>query len=36
MMPDLAKAKVAGANLFEIIESEDEYQLAVASGGINQ
>lgn len=36
LMPDMAKAKVAGANLYEIIESEDEHQMAIAQGGVNR
>jgi ABC-type multidrug transport system fused ATPase/permease subunit len=35
-MPDMAKAKVAGANIYEIIESEDEHQLAIAQGGVSK
>lgn len=35
LMPDMAKAKNAGANIFEIIESQDEHQSAIASGGVD-
>lgn len=36
LMPDMAKAKVAGSNLFEIIEAEDEYEQAVLEGGVSK
>lgn len=32
-MPDMAKAKISGAGIFDIIESQDEQQLSLESGG---
>ena len=32
-MPDMAKAKVSGAGIFDIIESQDEQQISLESGG---
>lgn len=36
LMPDMGKAKNAGANIFEIIEAEDEQQAALAEGGTDK
>lgn len=36
LMPDMAKAKVAGTNIYDIIEAEDEYQAAVSQGGTSR
>lgn len=33
-MPDMAKAKLAGAGIFDILESKDEKQLSLEAGGI--
>ena len=32
-MPDMAKAKVSGAGIFDIIESKDEQELSLETGG---
>lgn len=33
-MPDMAKAKLAGAGIFEILESKGEDQLCAENGGV--
>lgn len=32
-MPDMAKAKVAGAGIFDILESKDEQEISLENGG---
>lgn len=34
MMPDMAKGKTAGASLYEILDTQDEYEKSLEEGGV--
>jgi hypothetical protein len=34
MMPDMAKGKTAGASLYDILATEDEYERSLEQGGV--